>query len=69
MYISGLMDSEPDFRCSDLGSFPWEERLNICSSIFLKVLMKKQWVRNRRKRFYGECGETPFEGEGLVKVP
>ena len=22
--------------------------------------MKKQWVGNRRKRFYGECGEMPY---------
>ena len=26
----------------------------ICFSIFVKVLMKKQWIGNRRKRFYGE---------------
>ena len=31
--------------------------------------MKKQGLGNRRKKFYGECGETPFEGEDLVKIP
>ena len=27
--------------------------------------MKKEWVKNRRKMFYGE---TPLEGEGHVKT-
>ena len=34
-------------------------------SIFLRILMKKKWLGNRRKRF---CGETLIEGEGHVKT-
>ena len=50
------MDSKPDFRCSDLGSFQGRGGYVLAPQLlnFLMVLMKKQWVGNRRKRFYGE---------------
>ena len=47
-----------------------EERIQICFSVALRVLIKKKWVGNRRKRFYSEmqCMETPFEVKGFVKI-
>ena len=53
MYISGLMDSKTDFRYGDQGSFPGKESLEFALQL-LRALMKKQWVGNRRKRFYSE---------------
>ena len=61
MYISYLMDSKPDFRCSDLGSLLGRGGY-IYALYFFRDLMQKQWIGNRRKRFYGECGETPSGG-------
>ena len=67
MYISGLMESKSEHRCGSLESFLGWEGYE-CFSVFLRILMKKYWVGNRRKRFCGEMWETLFEGEGLLKI-
>ena len=66
--ISGLMVSELICRYGVSGSFPGRERyeenfvfflgfflLNFCFCCFsFFCLMKKSWLKNRRKRFYGD---------------
>ena len=41
MYISGPMDSKPDFRLGDLGSFPRRGGYVFALQFFLRVLIKK----------------------------
>ena len=54
MYISGPIDNKPDFRWGDLGLFPGRGGYVFALQFFLRVLMKKQWVDNRRKNA-GKC--------------
>ena len=53
MCISGLMHSNPDFKCDGSGSFSGRGGYVLTLQI-LRVLMKKQWVSDKRKMFYGE---------------
>ena len=69
-YIIVLMDSKSGISCSSSGSFPWDRRLWIFPSggyefslqFFIRVLTKKQWVGNKRKRFYGKMWWNVLRG-------
>ena len=48
------MNSKPQFKSGGPGSFSKGGGIQIFFSIVLRVLIKKKWVGNRRKRLYNE---------------
>ena len=67
MCSNGLMVSESEFRYGDLRSFFGRGGYKFTFQFFFRIIMKKQWVGNRRKRFYGEMLENVVRGGGTCK--